>query len=264
MKLNFQFSGALCLLLMYAFTTVAQPGKKKLKVMTYNIHHGNPPAQSGVIDLQAIADVINNQAPDLVALQELDVLTRRANGIDEVKKLAELTGMYSFFSKGIDFDGGEYGVAILSRFKINRTERFPLPAKEGLPAEARSLAIVNITLPNRQGLDFACTHLDLKEEHRLLQVAEINKILGSRKGHVVLAGDFNFEATNPAMAILERHFTRSCRENCDPTIPEVNPDKEIDFILLKKGSRLKVSTHQVLKNIIASDHLPVVASYILP
>lgn len=264
MKRYFSFSGTLCFLFMYAFSTVAQPGTKTLKVMTYNIHHGNPPAQSGVIDLKAIADVINNQAPDLVALQELDVLTRRANGVDEVKELAALTGMHPFFSKGIDFDGGEYGVAILSRFKINHTERFPLPSKEGLPAEARSLAVVNVNLPSGQRLDFACTHLDLKEEHRLLQVAEINKILGSRKGTVILAGDFNFEATNPAMAILEQHFNRSCRENCDPTIPEVNPKEEIDFILLKKGSPLKVVSHQVLKNIIASDHLPVVVSYILP
>lgn len=232
--------------------------------MTYNIHHGNPPAQSGVIDLKAIADVISSQAPDLVALQELDVLTHRANGVDQVKKLAELTGMYAFFSKGIDFDGGEYGIAILSRFKINRTERFPLPAQEGLSGEARSLAIANVTLPNGQPLDFACTHLDLKQGHRLLQVAAINKILGSRKGRVILAGDFNFEATNPAMAILAQHFSRSCMENCAPTIPEVNPEKEIDFILLKKGSFMKVSAHQVLQNIIASDHLPVVVSYFLP
>jgi len=264
MKRHFPFSGTLCFLFMYAFSTIAQPGTKTLKVMTYNIHHGNPPAQSGVIDLQAVADVINSQAPDLVALQELDVLTKRANGVDEVKKLAALTGMHPFFSKGIDFDGGEYGVAILSRFKPNHTERFPLPSKEGLPAEARSLAVVNVSLPNGQRLDFACTHLDLKEEHRLLQVTEINKILGPRKGTVILAGDFNFEATNPAMAILEQHFNRSCKENCDPTIPEVNPQKEIDFILLKKGNRLKVVSHQVLKNVIASDHLPVVASYLLP
>ncbi|NQX40324.1 Metal-dependent hydrolase, endonuclease/exonuclease/phosphatase family [Pedobacter steynii] len=264
MKLNFQFSGAVCLLLMYAFTTVAQSEKKTLKVMTYNIHHGNPPAQNGVIDLPAIANVISSQAPDLVALQELDVRTGRANGVDQVKKLAELTGMYAFFSKGIDYDGGEYGVAILSKFKINRTERFPLPAKAGLPAEARSLAVINVTLPTGKSLDFACTHLDLKDEHRLLQVAEINKVLGSRKGQVILAGDFNLDAKNPAMAILEQHFTRSCRENCDPTIPEVNPKDEIDFILLKKGSPLKVASHQVLKNITASDHLPVVASYILP
>lgn len=246
---------------MIAMANTAIKKADSLKVMTYNIHHANPPAQAGVIDLQAIADVIKSQSPDLVALQELDVLTPRSGNVDQVKKLAELTGMYSYFSKGIDYDGGEYGVAILSKFKINKTERFPLPFKEGLQAEQRSLAIVNVTLANGNKLDFACTHLDLKDEHRLLQVAEINKVLGNRKNEVILAGDLNLTASNPAMAILEKHFTRSCEQNCAPTIPDVNPDKEIDFILLKKKSKLKVASHKVINDVHASDHLPLVVTY---
>ncbi|WP_214225950.1 endonuclease/exonuclease/phosphatase family protein [Pedobacter sp. B4-66] len=235
--------------------------EKELKVMTYNIHHGNPPAKEGVIDLQAIADVINSQSPDLVALQELDVLTSRSGNVDEVKKLAELTGMYSFFSKSIDFGGGGYGVAILSKFKINKEERFSLPFKEGLNAEPRSLAVINVTLANGKTLDFASTHLDLKDEHRILQVAEINKILGGRKGAVIVAGDLNLTASTPAMKVLEKYFERSCQENCAPTIPDVNPKEEIDFIMLKKGSPLKVQSHQVLNDIHASDHLPLVVTY---
>ncbi|WP_316840649.1 endonuclease/exonuclease/phosphatase family protein [Pedobacter gandavensis] len=237
------------------------PGPKTLKVMTYNIHHANPPAQPSVIDLQAIAEVINKEAPDLVALQELDVHTKRSGSVDQVKKLAELCGMYAFFSKGIDFEGGEYGVAILSKFKINHTERFPLPFKEGIKAEQRSLAIINVTLPDGSLLDFACSHLDLNNVHRLLQVAEINRILGDRKNNVILAGDLNLEANTPAMKILEQHFTRSCQGNCAPTIPDLNPNKEIDFILLKKGSAFKVMKHQVIPDIHASDHLPVVVTY---
>lgn len=255
---------AFLLCLSSLLTIAAGPGPKTLKVMTYNIHHANPPAQPGVIDLQAIADVINKEAPDLVALQELDVFTKRSGAVDQVKKLAELCGMYSFFSKGIDFEGGEYGVAILSKFKINHTERFPLPFKEGIKAEQRSLAIINVTLPDGSMLDFACSHLDLNNAHRLLQVAEINRILGDRKNKVILSGDLNLEANTPAMAILEQHFTRSCLENCAPTIPDVNPNKEIDFILLKKGSAFKVMKHRVIRDIHASDHLPLVVTYKTP
>jgi hypothetical protein len=49
----------------------------KLRVMTYNIHHGNPPTKeaSGEIDLEAIVAAIRKEAPDLVALQEVDVHT---------------------------------------------------------------------------------------------------------------------------------------------------------------------------------------------
>ncbi|HKG06846.1 MAG TPA: endonuclease/exonuclease/phosphatase family protein [Pedobacter sp.] len=247
---------ALCMIFISAAAQQAD-----LKVMTYNIHHGNPPGKEGVIDLEAIASVISSEKPDLVALQELDVRTIRSGNIDEVKKLAELTGMQAFFSKGIDFEGGEYGIAILSRLRINATERFPLPFKEGLKAERRSLAIVNITLANGSKLDFACTHLDLKDEHRVLQVAEINKILGARKNSVILAGDFNLTPVNPAMRILEQYFSRSCENKCQPTSPDRDPKNEIDFVFLKKGSGLKVTSHKILNDIHDSDHLPVVVTF---
>ncbi|MBB2149879.1 endonuclease/exonuclease/phosphatase family protein [Pedobacter gandavensis] len=243
---------------------IAQSNSKTLKVMTYNIHHGNPPERPGVIDLPGIAAVIQQHTPDLVALQEIDKLTKRTGQVDQLKKLAELTGMYYFFSKGIDFEGGEYGVGILSKYPIKESNRYPLPSKAGLEAEARSLAVVQVSLANGKSLNFACTHLDLNNEHRMLQVNEINRILGSKKGDVILAGDLNLTSTTPAMKLLEEHFTRSCTENCAPTIPQDDPKEEIDFILLKKGSRMKVISHQVFPNIDASDHLPVMATYQLP
>lgn len=249
------------LLILFFGQPAATPAANTLKVMTYNIHHANPPARPGTIDLEAIADVIKSQSPDLVALQELDVNTKRSGEIDEVKRLAKLTGMYSFFSKGIDFEGGQYGVAILSKYKITATERFPLPFREGIKAEQRSLAVVTIEFSNKKQMIFACTHLDLKEEHRMLQVAEINRVLGNRKSDVVLAGDFNLEAGTPAMAVLEKYFDRSCNENCPPTIPDVNPVKEIDFVLAKKGSKLKAVSHTVINDVHSSDHLPVVVTY---
>ncbi|MCX2453345.1 endonuclease/exonuclease/phosphatase family protein [Pedobacter sp. PLR] len=267
-KRPFQFISAFGALLVFcnflSVAVMAQSNPKTLKVMTYNIHHGNPPERPGVIDLPAIAAVIKQHTPDLVALQEIDKLTKRTGQVDQLKTLAELTGMFYFFSKGIDFEGGEYGVGILSRYPINSSNRYPLPSKAGLDAEARSLAVVQVTLPNGKPLNFASTHLDLNNEHRMLQVKEINRLLGSKKGDVILAGDLNLTSTTPAMKILEQHFTRSCTENCAPTIPQDVPTEEIDFILLKKGSRMKVISHQVFPNIDASDHLPVMAIYQLP
>lgn len=267
-KRPFQFIpafGAILLLCNFlSLAVMAQSNPKTLKVMTYNIHHGNPPERPGVIDLPAIAAVIKQHTPDLVALQEIDKLTKRTGQVDQLKTLAELTGMFYFFSKGIDYEGGEYGVGILSRYPINSSSRYPLPSKAGLDAEARSLAVVHVTLPNGKPLNFASTHLDLNNEHRLLQIEEINRLIGHKKGEVILAGDFNLTSTTPAMKLLEQHFTRSCIENCAPTIPQDNPTEEIDFILLKKGSRMKVISHQVFPNIDASDHLPVMAIYQIP
>src|SRR5512145_1706973 len=47
----------------------------RIRVLTYNIHHCNPPSSPGVIDPEAIATVIRQQQPDLVALQEVDIRT---------------------------------------------------------------------------------------------------------------------------------------------------------------------------------------------
>lgn len=49
-----------------------------LRLMTYNIHHANPPSKTNVIDIDAIAEVIREQNVDLVALQEVDVHTIRS------------------------------------------------------------------------------------------------------------------------------------------------------------------------------------------
>ena len=52
--------------------------KKTLKIMTYNIHVGV--GMDKKLDLQRIADVINQEKPDLVGLQEVDRGVKRTEG----------------------------------------------------------------------------------------------------------------------------------------------------------------------------------------
>src|SRR5690606_11635513 len=89
-----------------------------VRVLSFNIHHGNPPSMPGEIDLHGVADLILKTNADLVGIQEVDVMLARSNKVDQAKVLAELTGMNYFFSKGIDLEGGEYGTLILSKHKI--------------------------------------------------------------------------------------------------------------------------------------------------
>jgi hypothetical protein len=60
------------------YTAIPAEPLKELRVLTYNIHHCNPPSKEGLIDLDTIARVIAKQNPDLVALQE-ETLTRQQN-----------------------------------------------------------------------------------------------------------------------------------------------------------------------------------------
>ena len=152
----------------------------ELRVLCYNIHHCNPPSKPGLIDMDAIAKVINHSKPDIVALQEVDVHTGRSgSGLHQAKELARKTGMQSYFAKAIDYDGGEYGVAILSRFPMESTMKFELPTSAGTNGEPRVLATAGITLPGKEKIRFAGTHLDAQKNDptRVLQMARINDIL---------------------------------------------------------------------------------------
>ena len=57
--------------------------RRTLRVLTYNIHHGE--GTDGVFDLERLAKVINDLAPDIVALQEVDKGTDRASGVMQDK-----------------------------------------------------------------------------------------------------------------------------------------------------------------------------------
>lgn len=231
-----------------------------LKVMTYNIHHGNPPSAGDKIDIPAIAKVINAEKPDLVALQEVDVNTiRSGKGINQASELARLTGMYYYFSKAIDFQGGDYGVAVLSRFPIVDSVRYDLPVLKEIGGEPRTIAAITIQLPGNKRIIFASTHLDLHEENRLAQSKLITDRFGKSKLPMVLAGDFNATPESKVISYLDQYFTRTCLPDCAPTIPVENPEDAIDFIMLRPAKLFKVTTTRVIDEKYASDHLPVVA-----
>jgi len=249
------------LIFLASCATQKHVGKKdELKIMSYNIHHANPPSRPDFIDVDAIAKVINNQKPDIVALQEVDVNTRRS-GVNEASALAEKTKMNLYFAKAIDHDGGDYGVAILSRYPLSGGVTHKLPTAAGTNGEPRVLATANITV-NGKTVIIACTHLDAQrsDTNRLLQINAIVEILGKENNPVILAGDLNSDPGKPVINILDQHFLRTCTQNCGFTIPVEIPKKTIDFIAVKPAGSFSILSHQVIDEKYASDHLPVIAS----
>ena len=243
-------------LLLFSITVGAQ--KPTLRVLTYNVHHCNPPSVPGKIDMEAIVKAINDAKPDLVALQEIDVFTTRSGTtLHQARELGRLTGMYSFFVKAIDYGGGEYGIAILSKYPLVDSFASALPMIEGSGGEPRAIATVTVALAKGKKIKFACTHLDLKPENRLLQVQQIKSLLMDEKLPVILAGDFNDEPASETIRYMDGFLKRSCTENCGLTFPEINPNKVIDFIMFTP-SRFTVKSHRVINEPYASDHLPVI------
>ncbi|WP_207425852.1 endonuclease/exonuclease/phosphatase family protein [Pedobacter sp. SYSU D00535] len=235
-----------------------------IRVMSYNVHHCNPPDKPGVIDIDGIAAVINEQSPDLVALQEIDVNTGRSGSLNQAEELGKKTGMKYFFGKAIDYDGGAYGVAILSKYDIAAPTVHKLPTLAGTNGEPRVLATVKVSLPGGATIRFASTHLDAQraDTNRDLQIKEINRLVSADSLPFVIAGDFNAIPGSSIIEQLDSKFTRSC-QNCDPTIPIVNPNKTIDFIAFRPAEKIRAKSTKVLTGIQASDHLPVVAELTL-
>ncbi|MCI0920469.1 endonuclease/exonuclease/phosphatase family protein [Sphingobacterium rhinopitheci] len=243
------------LLIIFFNTYLAQA--QTLKVLTYNIHHGNPPAQKGVIDLEAIAKVIIEADADVVGIQEVDINVSRSGNINQAKRLAELTNMDFFFSKGINLEKGYYGTVILTKHKIIGKRRYDLPNPD--PSEVRSLAIVDIELPDGKSFSVANTHLDLKPTNRIAQAEFINELGDLYSRPLILVGDLNAKPDAEAIKILENVFDRNTKNN-SPTFPNTKPTEEIDYIMVTKNTKFTWLKYHVLpKANTESDHLPLYA-----
>jgi endonuclease/exonuclease/phosphatase family metal-dependent hydrolase len=251
--------------LIYAFSFLLQyadPATKgdTLRVMTYNIHHCNPPTKeaTGEIEVDAIVKVINEQNPDVLALQEVDVNTKRSGNIDQARVIASKTGMHAYFGKAIDYEGGGYGVAILSKFPLSNTKTIRLPETSNPSVEDRVVAIAEITFRNGKKLTIGSTHFDVKNAgNREEQAAALNNITATP---LIIAGDLNCTPESAAFKLLSPKFTSSCT-NCGFTIPVNNPKRVIDHIIFSPAFR--VNSSKVINEPYPSDHLPVVAEIII-
>ncbi len=228
-----------------------------LKILTYNIHHANPPAQKGIIDLEAIANVIKSTDADAVGIQEVDINVSRSGLINQAKRLAELTNMQFYFSKGINLEKGYYGTLILTKHKIIGTRKYDLPMPE--PSENRTLAIVDIELPSGKTFSLANTHLDLKEKNKLAQAGFINEIIDLYASPLILVGDLNALPNSAPIQLLDEAFERNTTTNA-PTYPNIRPKDEIDYILVGKHTKFNWLKYEVLDSANwESDHLPLYA-----
>ena len=111
----------------------------------------------GKFDLPRIAKVLMAEKPDIVALQEVDQKTRRASGVDQPAELARLTGMKVVFGRNIDFEGGGYGTAVLTRLPVRSSESVKLKSyyapTDGEPRTARRAG----ARARREGRDRNCS-----------------------------------------------------------------------------------------------------------
>ena len=175
---------------------------KHITVATYNICHGH---YAGY-DWKRIADLLHEVGADIVGFQEIDMLTNRTGGRDTINELTAATGFpYALFIPAMDYDGGQYGTAILSRYPMVESGTHPLPSAD---YEPRAFGRVTVDLGDDHTLTLLNTHLSVEARAQQdIQFAYLADWMGKHLPEdtpAVLTGDFNtddFTAFTPVTTL---------------------------------------------------------------
>jgi endonuclease/exonuclease/phosphatase family metal-dependent hydrolase/Icc-related predicted phosphoesterase len=221
-------------------------------MMNYNIR--NAKGLDGVTNYQRIANVINKAQPDVVALQEVDSVTNRSAKVDVLRKLANETLMYPTYAAAISYDGGKYGLGVLSKVKPLRSGSFELPGRE----EARTFLWVEF-----EDYIYCCTHFSLNEEDRMGSLEAIYHWAGEQEKPFFVAGDLNAEPDSDIMS-LAANFGNILTNPKQNTYPSDKPNCCIDYIIANKFDEplYTVVGSRVIPEAVASDHRPLLVDLI--
>lgn len=236
-----------------AYTQESKEASIIIKVLSFNIYHGE--TMNHDFDLDKIAQVIIDSNADLVALQEVDFKTNRAKKYDLVTELAWRCKMQGIFGKAMDYDGGEYGEGILSRWSFFQTHNHALPYTDNNEARAALESI--IILASGDTISFIGTHFDHLENptDRMKQAKQMNIIFRDMKYPSILAGDLNDIPGSEAIQVLENIWSPTYTSSHPiPTYPAYNPETKIDYIMYAPSNKWKVIESKSICDTIASDH----------
>ena len=224
---------------------------KPITVLSYNIHHGA--GMDTILDLERIARVINSVSPDIVALQEVDINTERNGNINQMEVLGKLTNMNFVFGKSMDFNDGQYGNGILTKFPVKSHKVHPLPGEE-----PRSALAAIIKIEEETEIVLISTHLSTQEKNRLESLQPIEDILKDYKQlPLIFAGDLNAVPESQVLSGLSKNLNNATIDQ--KTTPVDMPMRQIDYIMFTPKDRWSVVSSRVLDEKIASDHRPIMS-----
>lgn len=209
---------------------------KDFKVMTYNIYGGRNASS------EMLAESIKKYSPDFIALQEVDKNTNRSSNIDITKNIAEKLGYNNFyFRKSLDYDGGEYGISIISKYEIEKIYVYTLESKN---MEKRQIIMAKL---KDSDILVVNTHLSYNELENNSQINEFLDVVNSIEAkYKILCGDFNLlPNTEKYKKIIEKYYDTYDKEK-----------PRIDYIFTNTKD-FKVTSAEFLENEKdLSDHLP--------
>ena len=253
-------------------STEGAPPSDTLRVLVYNIHAGKD--ARGVDNLQRVIALIRQTRADVVLLQEVDQGTRRSGVVDQPAVLGVGSGLHVAFGSALDYDGGKYGVATLSRWPIVFDTLYRLPVdppqeRAGGSREPRGLLRVDVLSPFGTMAVFN-THIDASREDTWRQqearvIATTVSAARRARSLVLLGGDMNSTPESAVQQILREPGLRDafaeCGQGAGLTYPADSAVKRIDYLYLSgamRCARAEVAATPV------SDHRPLIVNVLLP
>ncbi|MEM6993293.1 MAG: endonuclease/exonuclease/phosphatase family protein [Myxococcota bacterium] len=221
----------------------AAPSPGTIRIATWNI---GATLFSSFDDVRAVlADV----DADVVLVQETEIGAVRTGMIDQPRALADALAVDYAFAAALKWDGGDFGLTVLSRLPFSRARRIALESEETYePRIALDATVCAGATPVR----LVDVHADFVPEANLNNLADIAAEIGAVEAPTVIAGDFNAEPdTEGVKGVLATTGTVDVFAGRDPGPTRLG--RRIDFMLATPGLDAAVSSVLRLETE-ASDH----------
>ena len=237
-----------------------------MRLLSYNIHKGIG-GRDRRYRIERIIDVIEEENPDLVCLQEVDRDVRRSRFHHQPKLLAEsLNAVDSLYQMNVHLKNGGYGNLILSRWNFTTHHQISLRFNSKKP---RGAQIVVVDSPEGP-FQLVNWHLGLSERERHWQVNHLMKHhLFRESSHLptAIVGDTNDWRNTLAKRAFAPHDFRQVTAPISRfrSFPAYLPVGSLDKVYCRGEFTIKharvVRSRQTKS---ASDHLPLVVDFHLP
>jgi endonuclease/exonuclease/phosphatase family metal-dependent hydrolase len=242
----------------------------KIRVMHWNLHHGNDPHDRWAFPRQM--GVIYNARPDVISLNEVEKWNSSYGNIDQAAEIAKYmtakTGKtwYQYMAVASGASKG-IGNAVISRF--------PLSGRNVCRLSSSRNAVGATLTVNGRTLNLWSTHLAVESgRYRVDEVKDLLACMSSYAEQRVVAGDFNAGTSTTEIGLMTASYvdawakatslgvTTNYSGNCDGC----TRNSRIDYMFLSKGaSRLVIKAAEMIdtrnaSGVMASDHKPMVVT----
>lgn len=226
-----------------------------IRIMTYNLHNGFN--TDGYLDMETLARVIEENHPDIVALQEVSRGWLVSGRLDMLTWLSQRLDMSYVSGPTAD---SLWGNAILSRYPIIEFNSYELPPRDLFILRGFTSAVIDIG--GGDSLQVIATHFHHLEEDSNIRQLQSPVIINywNKADRTIVLGDLNAEPNAPETEMLYQAGLVDALAEAEPsatyTFHSADLYQRIDYIWVSPDLVIKEASVMFSD---ASDHLPIIA-----